>query len=413
MKVRAKIEKRSEVPARHHRDPLRHDDQLGDRVDPRRQRQGQDQGPARRRQHRRQRSRSSSTCPRAASRTRSSSSSTSSPTARWRSRPAACVIDGRQAGLPRRARDPQALASTRREALLKQELEIRLGELEQQWHWDSLERIFIEERIYRRIEKSKTWESVLAEIREGLKPFVRRLRRAVTDDDIVRLTEIRIKRISAYNRFQADEQIEEDRGGDQGGEAAPAAPHGRTRSSGSRPSPKNTARAASAARSTTRSSRSARPRSSRPTSASTSTGRRASSASTGASMSSCRSARILDDVVCFMADGSMKVARVGDKVFMGRDIIHCAVLPKDGDTGVLHHGLPGQGQREGLRQEIPDRRRDARQALPAVPSPRARAWSTSRSARLRKPCATTLHISLDGRSRARVREFDFDLAHVP
>src|SRR4029077_11756711 len=83
--------------------------------------------------------------------------------------------------------------------LLKRELEIKLGELEQQWHWDSLERIFIEERIYRRIEKSKTWENVLEEIREGLKPFLKQLRREVTDEDITRLTEIRIKRISAYN----------------------------------------------------------------------------------------------------------------------------------------------------------------------------------------------------------------------
>src|SRR5688572_25040211 len=92
-------------------------------------------------------------------------------------------------------------------ALLKRELEIKLGELEQQWHWDSLERIFIGERIYRNIEKSKTWESVLDEIGKGLKPFVRQLRRDITDEDIVRLTEIRIKRISAYNRFQADEAM--------------------------------------------------------------------------------------------------------------------------------------------------------------------------------------------------------------
>src|SRR5258707_12981156 len=91
--------------------------------------------------------------------------------------------------------------------LLKLELEIRLEELEQAWHWDSLERIFIEERIYRRIEKSKTWESVLEEIREGLKPILKQLRREVTDEDITRLTEIRIKRISAYNRFQADEAM--------------------------------------------------------------------------------------------------------------------------------------------------------------------------------------------------------------
>ncbi|HEY4302666.1 MAG TPA: DNA gyrase subunit A, partial [Candidatus Didemnitutus sp.] len=92
--------------------------------------------------------------------------------------------------------------------LLRRELEIKLGELEQQWHWDSLERIFIEERIYRNIEKSKTWESVLDEIRGGLKPFLKQLRREVTEEDIVRLTEIRIKRISAYNRFQADEALQ-------------------------------------------------------------------------------------------------------------------------------------------------------------------------------------------------------------
>src|SRR5690606_36374896 len=80
-------------------------------------------------------------------------------------------------------------------------------ELEQQWHGDSLESIFIEERIYRRIEKSKTWEEVLSEIREGLEPFLKQLRREVTEEDITRLTEIRIRRISAYNRFNADEQI--------------------------------------------------------------------------------------------------------------------------------------------------------------------------------------------------------------
>jgi len=95
----------------------------------------------------------------------------------------------------------------RTRALLGRELEIRLGELDDQWHADSLERIFIEERIYRRIESAKTWEAVLEEIRAGLKPHLAQLRRAVTDDDITRLTEIRIKRISAYNRFKADEAI--------------------------------------------------------------------------------------------------------------------------------------------------------------------------------------------------------------
>ena len=92
-------------------------------------------------------------------------------------------------------------------ALLKQELEIKLGELEERWHFSSLEKIFIENRIYRRIEECETWEAVIEEIWEGLKPFLKLLKREVTEEDIVRLTEIKIKRISKYDAFKADELI--------------------------------------------------------------------------------------------------------------------------------------------------------------------------------------------------------------
>ncbi len=92
-------------------------------------------------------------------------------------------------------------------SLLKQELEIRLGELEDQWHNASLEKIFIENRIYLEIEKCETWDCVIKTIDEGLEPFKKLLRREVTHDDIVRLTEIKIKRISKYNAFKAEEQI--------------------------------------------------------------------------------------------------------------------------------------------------------------------------------------------------------------
>lgn len=91
--------------------------------------------------------------------------------------------------------------------LLKRELEIRLGELEEKWHFSSLEKIFIEKRIYRDIEECETWESVLDAIGLGLKPYKKRFRRAVTKDDIIRLTEIRIKRISKYDSFRANEEI--------------------------------------------------------------------------------------------------------------------------------------------------------------------------------------------------------------
>jgi topoisomerase-4 subunit A len=92
--------------------------------------------------------------------------------------------------------------------LLKRELEIQLDELEEQWHFQSLERIFIENRIYRAIEEEETWEGVIRAIDEGLKPFTKHLRRAVTEDDIVRLTEIRIKRISKFDIDKAQEKIE-------------------------------------------------------------------------------------------------------------------------------------------------------------------------------------------------------------
>ncbi|MDB4810376.1 DNA gyrase/topoisomerase IV subunit A [bacterium] len=98
-------------------------------------------------------------------------------------------------------------SSLRTRDLLKWELEIKLGELQDKWHHNSLERIFIENRIYRRIEECTTWDSVIEEIWKGLKPFLKKLKRKVTEEDVVRLTEIKIKRISKYDSFKADEII--------------------------------------------------------------------------------------------------------------------------------------------------------------------------------------------------------------
>jgi len=92
-------------------------------------------------------------------------------------------------------------------ALHKMELEIRMQELLDQWHNFSLEKIFIENRIYLKIEKCETWDCVITTIDKGLEPFKKSLRREVVKEDIVRLTEIKIKRISKYNAFKAEEQI--------------------------------------------------------------------------------------------------------------------------------------------------------------------------------------------------------------
>jgi topoisomerase IV subunit A len=90
-------------------------------------------------------------------------------------------------------------------ALLKQELEIRRSELMERLLYSSLEKIFIENRIYRKIEECETFEAVLETIDKGLAKFKKEFYRPITQDDLIRLTEIRIKRISKYDAFKADE----------------------------------------------------------------------------------------------------------------------------------------------------------------------------------------------------------------
>jgi topoisomerase-4 subunit A len=91
--------------------------------------------------------------------------------------------------------------------LLRKELEIRKAELLEKILFSSLERIFIENRIYRDIEECETWEDVIDSIDKGLDPFKKQFYREITTDDIVRLTEIKIKRISRFDAFKADELL--------------------------------------------------------------------------------------------------------------------------------------------------------------------------------------------------------------
>jgi len=101
-----------------------------------------------------------------------------------------------------------ARSTDRTLGLLQAELEIQKEELESQWHFSSLERIFIEKRVYRSIEEQETWEGVLDAIDQGLKPHTAHLKRPVTQDDLARLTEIRIKRISKFDLNKAQQYIE-------------------------------------------------------------------------------------------------------------------------------------------------------------------------------------------------------------
>ena len=92
--------------------------------------------------------------------------------------------------------------------ILTIELEYKKKDLENQWHYASLERIFIENRIYRNIEDVDTWEGVLSTIDNGLKPFLSKLKRKVIEEDLIRLTEIKIKRISKFDIDKAKLKIQ-------------------------------------------------------------------------------------------------------------------------------------------------------------------------------------------------------------
>jgi len=296
-------------------------------------------------------------------------------------------------------------------ALLKRELEIRLEELEQQWHWDSLERIFIEERIYRNIEKSKTWESVLAEIRAGLKPFLKQLRREVTEEDIVRLTEIRIKRISAYNRFQAEEAMKKIEEGIKETKAnlrnltayavawfeMLAEKYGKgakRRTSYDEIEQINAAEVVSANQ------------------------RLYVNREDGFIGLNWRQhefvqeCTILDSVLTIMRDGSLKVSKVGDKVFMGREIMHVSIWPKDGDANfyTMVYQDKESGKAFAKKFQIGGLSRDKLYALVKSEGSKVVYLEVSKT---EKDMPKLLHVSLDGRSGARIREIDFDLTTVP
>ncbi|PAW68521.1 MAG: DNA topoisomerase [Opitutia bacterium Tous-C1TDCM] len=330
--------------------------------------------------------------------------------------PAACVIVNDPAT---RQDKPEFLgvreilkrAVDRTKALLKQELEIKLGELEQQWHWDSLERIFIEERIYRRIEKSKTWESVLAEIREGLKPFVKNLRREVTDEDIARLTEIRIKRISAFNRFQADEALKKIEEGIKETKAnlknltAYAIAwfemlqdkYGKGHKRRTQYDEIQQINAAEVVSSNQR------------LYVNREDGFIGLNWRQHEFVQECS---VLDSALCVMRDGSLKVTKVADKVFMGRDIIHCAVWPADGDPNfyTMIYQDKETGKAFAKRFQIGGLSRDKLYPLVKSEGSRIVYFEVSKS---EKEMPKKLNVFIDGRSGARVREFEFDLTTVP
>jgi len=327
--------------------------------------------------------------------------------------PAACVIDtidGQDRPVFLGVSEILRRSVDKTVQLLKQELEIKLGELEQQWHWDSLERIFIEERIYRRIEQSKTWESVLAEIHEGLKPFVKKLRRAVTDEDVTRLTEIRIKRISAYNRFKADEAIKAIEADIKQTKHDLAhltefaikwfetlqEKYGKGRK---RRTTYDEIEQISAAQVVVANQKLYVNREE---------GFIGLNWRQHEFVTECT---ILDDVVCFMADATCKVVKVADKVFVGKNIQHLHVVPKDGDD--RYYTIVYQDKESGKafakRFQLGGTTREKVYNLAASEGSKLVFFDETKNV---ESIPAKIRVQLSGRCSARVKDFEFDLKEL-
>lgn len=220
-------------------------------------------------------------------------------------------------------------------SLLKQELQIRLDELNEKWHFSSLEKIFIENKIYRDIEDSETFEHVIEMIDKGLEPYKNKLLREVTQDDIIALTEIKIKRISKFDAFKADEllkgiekEIKEvkhnlkhitdyainyfERLKEKFGK-------GRERKTEIKLFDKVQATQVALANQKLYINR--------------------ADGFVGLGLKKdeyiCDCSDI-DDIIVFCEDGKFKVIKVADKTFVGKDIIHAAVFKKNDDRAVYH-----------------------------------------------------------------------------
>lgn len=227
--------------------------------------------------------------------------------------------------------------------MLKTELNIKMNELLEQWHFSSLEKIFIEKKIYRRIEEAETWEEVMSTIHEGLAPFHEYFNRDITDEDVAKLTEIRIKRISKFDSFKADELIKSVE--KQIGEVQTNLDNiidftvdfyknlkkkfgpGKERKTEIKPFENIVASQVAAANVKLYVNREE--------------GFAGYALKKDEFVCDCSD---LDDIIVFRADGSMMVTKISDKAFVGKDIIHINVFRKN-DNRTIYNMIYQDGPR--------------------------------------------------------------------
>jgi topoisomerase-4 subunit A len=242
--------------------------------------------------------------------------------------PNACVIIGDKPHFVT-VQDLLKYSADHTKTLLKRELEIKLGELQDKWHYTSLEKIFFEEKIYKELEKKhETWETVLNAIDKAFNPFKKRLQRAIVREDIVKLTEKPVRRIYKLDIDELNRQIKGIE--DEMSKVNYDLEHltdfavsyyenllkkfgkGRERKTEIKPFDTITARSVAIANTKVYINRAE--------------GFVGTSLKKDEFLAECSD---LDDIIIFTKAGKMKIVRVADKVFIGKDIIHAAVFMKN------------------------------------------------------------------------------------
>ncbi|WKN31289.1 DNA gyrase/topoisomerase IV subunit A [Porifericola rhodea] len=293
--------------------------------------------------------------------------------------------------------------------LLRKELEIKHQELLEKILFSSLEKIFIENRIYRDIEEAETWEEVLSRIDKGLNPFKKEFYREITEDDLVRLTEIKIKRISKYDSFKADElmkRLQEDLEQtkydlehirefaikyfkgllDKYGK-------GRERKTLIKNFDTISANVVAA------------------TNEKLYVNRKDGFIGYGLKkdefVTECSD---IDDVIVFRADGKCVVTRISDKVFVGKDIIHVDIFRKNDERRVYNMiYMDGKTGRSMVKRfQVLAVTRDKEYDLTkGNAGSKVHYFTANPNAE-----AEIIKVYLSGRSRAKIKEFDFDFSSL-
>jgi len=219
--------------------------------------------------------------------------------------------------------------------LLKQELEVNLSELQEKWHFASLERIFIENRIYHKIEELDNWKEIIATIHKELKPHTKNLLRDVTDEDVERLTEIKIKKITKFDLNKANEEllkleakIEEIKGylANLTDYAIDYFKNLKTKygKGKERKTEIKTFESIDATKVVVANKK---------LYINKEEGFIGTSMRKDEYVCDCSD---IDDIIVFKKDGSMQVVKVGSKVFVGKEIIHCAVFKKKDERTIYN-----------------------------------------------------------------------------